>query len=78
MKKKFLEALGNKIRCFRKSTGLSQEQLAELSNLHRNYIGGLERGEKNPTITTLLKIADGLGICLTDLLKIEKTEKNEL
>jgi XRE family transcriptional regulator, regulator of sulfur utilization len=59
--------LGERIRNMRKEKGLSQEQLGELAGLHTNYIGQVERGEKNLTIETLEKIAHGLGVSLEKL-----------
>ena len=47
-----------KIRCLREQKGLSQEKLSFLADLHRVYIGQIERGEKSPTLLTLQKIAD--------------------
>lgn len=60
--------VGNRIRMHRQKKNLSQEKLAEYSNLHHTYIGQLERGEKTPSIDTLYKIAKGLDIPLTALL----------
>ena len=45
-----------KIRCLREQKGLSQEKLSFLADLHRVYIGQIERGEKRPTLLTLQKI----------------------
>lgn len=56
-----LRKLGANIRRERRRAGHSQEKLAELSSSHRNYIGGVERGERNPTATKLLAIARALG-----------------
>lgn len=53
----------------RREAGLTQEDLAHWSGLHRTYIGGLERGERNPTVTTLLALAQGLGCSPSELLK---------
>jgi len=61
--------VGERIRHFRKEKGLSQEDLASLANLHATYIGQLERGEKNPTLNSMLKIADALGISLEQLFQ---------
>ena len=60
--------IGNRIRIQRQRKHLSQEKLAEYSDLHHTYIGQLERGEKTPSIDTLYKIAKGLNIPLTALL----------
>lgn len=50
-------SFGNSVRMRRKALGLSQEQLAEKAKLHRTYIGMIERGEKNITLTNIEKIA---------------------
>jgi len=49
--------------------GLSQEELAYQSDHHRNYIGYLERGERCPNVATLERIAEALGLAISDLLK---------
>jgi len=59
-KDKHLLELGNQIRELRKSKGLSQEQLALQSAVDRSYVGGIERGERNVSFLTLVKIADCL------------------
>ncbi len=53
---------GRKMRNYRISLGISQEELADRAQVHRTYIGGIERGERNPTLTTIYKIADALKI----------------
>ena len=63
------KALGNRIRALRKARGLSQERLAEGAGLHRTYVGGVERGERNPTLSTMIRIADSLGVSLVDLFE---------
>lgn len=55
--KKARKALGDTIRSYRVSMGVSQEQLAELADVHRNYIGKIERGEQNITINSLCQLA---------------------
>lgn len=60
--------LGRNVRTYRKLAGLSQEKLAELANLHRNYIGEVERGEKTISIDALTRIAKAVGVKLTDLV----------
>lgn len=66
---KILSIFGEKLRELRKAHGLSQEALADEAGLHRTYIGGVERGERNPTLTTLKRIADALDLSLDNLLK---------
>jgi transcriptional regulator with XRE-family HTH domain len=57
---------GGKVREHRLRQGLTQEALAEKCGLHWTYIGGLERGEKNPTLGTISRLADGLGVGVRD------------
>jgi transcriptional regulator with XRE-family HTH domain len=61
-------ALGQAIRDFRVSAGITQEGLADRSQLHRTYVGGIERGERNVSFANLLKLADALGVRPSELL----------
>jgi len=58
---------GGRIRELRRARGLSQEQLAERAGLHRNYVGGIERGERNVAIVGIAKLAAGLDTTLAEL-----------
>jgi transcriptional regulator with XRE-family HTH domain len=60
--------VGLNIRKIREDKGLSQEKLATLADLHRTYVGQIERGEKNIGIKNLEKIAKALGVNIKDLL----------
>lgn len=60
---------GEKVRELRVSKNLSQEQLADLANVHRTYIGMVERAEKNITLVNIEKIANALNVNITELLK---------
>ncbi len=66
-KNPLLLKIGKKIRQFREELNLSQEDLADKSDLDRTYIGGVERGERNVTILSLQKICDALKINIKDL-----------
>jgi transcriptional regulator with XRE-family HTH domain len=48
---------------------MTQEELAQASGLHANYIGDLERGERNPTLLTVLALARGLRCKLSELVR---------
>jgi transcriptional regulator with XRE-family HTH domain len=61
--------LGETIRAYRKHAHLSQEMLAEKADLHHNFVGEIERGEKAATIDTILKIAKALGVRARDLVE---------
>ena len=61
--------LGETIRSLRKNASLSQEVLAEKADLHHNYVGELERGEKAATVDTLIKIARALNLRVSDLTR---------
>jgi len=62
------EKIGFRIRQLREERNLSQEKLAALAELHRAYIGQIERGEKNIGVENLEKIAEALGVDMKDLL----------
>jgi len=66
-KKKILVAFGDKVRELRKEKGISQEELSYKADLHRTYIGMIERAEKNLTLTNIEKIAKALSIEIKDL-----------
>jgi transcriptional regulator with XRE-family HTH domain len=65
-KTNILILFGNKVKTFRKEKGISQEELAFRSELHRTYIGMIERAEKNVTLKNIEKIANGLGISIQE------------
>lgn len=54
--------LGEAVRRLRKVRGLTQEDLSGLTELHRNHVGGIERGERNITIKTVLALAEALEV----------------
>ncbi len=68
MKKPILKTFGTNVQKFRKQKGLSQEELAKKCRLHRTYIGGIERGERNVSLINLKKIATALGVKIDDLI----------
>lgn len=66
--KDILQKFGDQLQKVRKSQGISQEDFAAKLSMHRNYIGMIERGERNPTVRTLYKIAKALKVTSSDLL----------
>lgn len=66
--------IGKNIRKFRLSADISQESLSMSAGLTPSYIGILERGEKCPTIDTLYKICEALGISVCEILNFEGDE----
>lgn len=64
-----LENFGQQVRKLRLAKGLSQEKLAELAGLHRNYIGGIERGERNVALLNIVRLARALEISPSQLLQ---------
>lgn len=64
-----LEVLSSNLRKYRKAAGLSQEALANKTNLHRTYIGGIEQRRINVSSINLQKIAEALNIEAWQLLK---------
>jgi transcriptional regulator with XRE-family HTH domain len=66
-KETVLKELGSRVRELRKARGLTQEDLSERSGLHYTYIGGIERGERNPSLKSMKRVADALEVELDDL-----------
>jgi len=62
------EIVGMNLRSIREDKGLSQEAMAAACGLHRNYLGAIERGERNITLDTLSQIAAAIGISPVELL----------
>jgi transcriptional regulator with XRE-family HTH domain len=74
MKNKACVAFGGAVRRLRSAEQLSQEDFAERVDVHRTFIGGIERGERNPTLLTIVKIASALGILPSELLREAEQE----
>lgn len=64
-----LKKFGDRVRQLRKAKGISQEKLAELADMHRNYIGGIERGERNLALINIVRLARALGVSPSQLLE---------
>jgi transcriptional regulator with XRE-family HTH domain len=62
------QILADNIRAYRKAKNISQEELADICDLHRTYVGSVERGERNVTLSTLEVFAAALGTSVTELL----------
>ncbi len=67
-KEKACVEFGFQVRKLREEQGYSQESFAEKVEIHRTYIGGIERGERNPTLTMITRIAKALGVPPSDLV----------
>lgn len=70
-----LGSLGRALRALRIERDISQERLSLETGVHRNYIGGIERGERSPTVAVVAKLADALGVSLGELFTRADAEK---
>ena len=61
--------LGENVRHVRLEKGLSQEALADLCGLHRTYLGGIERGERNVSFLNIIRIAQALDVNVAELVR---------
>jgi transcriptional regulator with XRE-family HTH domain len=61
-------AFGQRVRTLRTKKGISQEELADRCGVHRTYMGRIERGETNITLTNIHKLARGLGVSPASLV----------
>ena len=66
-KKEILIKFGERVRTLRKERGLSQVQLSFKADLHRTYIGMIERAEKNITLVNIEKLANALDVSIKEL-----------
>ncbi|MFG1225588.1 helix-turn-helix domain-containing protein [Xanthobacter wiegelii] len=67
--------LASNLRRYRLQAGLSQEEIAERMSVDRAYVSGLERGRRNPTLSTLVSAAQALGVPVATLLTEETTSE---
>ncbi len=67
MKESITKKFGARVRLLRAKKGLSQEDLAFRTGVHRTYLGGIERGERNPSLKNIAAIAKALDTTLSDL-----------
>jgi transcriptional regulator with XRE-family HTH domain len=61
----------------RREKGFTQEQFAEISGFTQQYVSGLERGRRNPTVVTLLHLANALGVNHVDLVQPDDEARSE-
>lgn len=64
-----LVKFGNRVRLFRRAAGLSQEQLADLAEIHRTYLSGIERGERNVSLINIARLAKALKVTTSQLME---------
>ena len=62
------KTVGANLRAYRLERGISQEAFAELMGVHRTYMGGVERGERNLTLKSVERMAEKLGVEVEELL----------
>jgi transcriptional regulator with XRE-family HTH domain len=72
--KKIEVQFGERVRELRRAKGWSQEELAFKSGVHRTYLGGIERGERNPALKNIAAIAKALEITLSELFQFNKAK----
>ena len=78
-----LAVFGQTVRTYRLAKGLTQEQLAELADLHFGYLGALERGEKNISLLNIVSISEALQvppsalIAVLDVIAVEPTNRQK-
>jgi transcriptional regulator with XRE-family HTH domain len=69
--------VGRNVLRIRKSKGITQERLAEISGFSQQYISGLEKGQRNPTVVTVYELSVALGVNFIELLKPDAQAKRE-
>lgn len=69
--------VGRNVLRIRKSKDMTQERLAEISGFSQQYISGLEKGQRNPTVVTIYELSLALNVNYIDLLKPDARSKRE-
>ena len=67
--------IGRNVKRIRESKGLTQEGLAEVSGFSQQYISGLEKGLRNPTVITIYELASALGVSHLELVRPERRSR---
>lgn len=75
--KRLVKVLASNVRALRHAQGVSQEELAASCGLHRTYVGSIERGERNATLSTLEVLASVLGVTVPQLLTPQRPNDTE-
>jgi transcriptional regulator with XRE-family HTH domain len=70
-------SVGHNLRAYRKARGLSQEAFADVLGVHRTYMGGIERGERNLTLKSVERIARRIELAPLSLLQPGKSTETE-
>ena len=76
MNKDFYKLLGKNIKKYRKKSKLTQQEFADRLNISLNFVGKIEVAFSKPSLDMLIKIADGLGITVSELCNFSKFDKN--
>jgi transcriptional regulator with XRE-family HTH domain len=78
MEKKTIQyRFGERVRELRRAKNLSQEELAFRAGIHRNYLGGIERGERNPSLKNISAIARALGVDILELFRFKPAREKK-
>jgi len=64
-----LKKFGERVRSLRSKLGISQEKLAELAEMHRTYVSGIERGERNVSLVNIIRLAKAFGVSVSELME---------
>ena len=64
-----LKKFGDRVQSLRNQAGISQEKLAELAEMHRTYISGIERGERNVSLVNIMRLANALNVSVSKLME---------
>lgn len=70
MEESILKKFGQRVKELRTERNLTQQQLADISGLHKNYIGMIERGERNPSLVNIYILAKSIEISISELMKM--------